>query len=337
MIQCYVLLFALAPIPREPLPREKTFQFVDINGEINDGQRLPCWQDHFGARKEDAQKEGESLGNDIAIEEPEVYMSLVVPAYNEEERLEIMLTEAVEYLQKEYGNQRSKSELNGNRKKPRGSANGHATKTSTAANSPIEPSGWEILIISDGSTDRTVGTALKFASRMGKDSSLIRVVSLGENRGKGGAVTHGMRHVRGKYAVFADADGASKFEDLGKLVHASVEIEDANGRGVAVGSRAHLVGSEAVVKVRLLETRSQCTLLTAAAAIISTQFSDALIPSTASAVNATRNCLDQRYTVRLQTLFTAVIAIHHPVHALRRLDLRCRDADVGRARWYTCR
>ena len=57
-----------------------------------------------------------------------------------------------------------------------------------------------------------------------------------------------MRHVRGQYAIFADADGASKFEDLGKLVEASKKIEDAEGRGVAVGSRAHLVGSEAVVK-----------------------------------------------------------------------------------------
>ncbi|KAL8830361.1 MAG: hypothetical protein Q9191_001471 [Dirinaria sp. TL-2023a] len=241
-LMCYVLLFVLAPIPREPLPQEKTFRFVDINGKIRDGQQLPCWRDSFGARKKDAQKEGEKLGNDIAIERPELYMSLVVPAYNEEERLEIMLTEAVEYLKKEYGKQRSMLELNGNAKNRRTSVNGHVMGTQT------EPSGWEILVISDGSTDKTVEVALRFASRMGKDSTLIRVVSLRENRGKGGAVTHGMRHVRGKYAVFADADGASKFEDLGKLVSASAEIEDANGRGVAVGSRAHLVGSEAVVK-----------------------------------------------------------------------------------------
>ncbi len=59
-----------------------------------------------------------------------------------------------------------------------------------------------------------------------------------------------MRHVRGKYVVFADADGASRFEDLGKLIQACKKVEDAEGRGVAVGSRAHLVGSEAVVKVR---------------------------------------------------------------------------------------
>jgi dolichyl-phosphate beta-glucosyltransferase len=62
-------------------------------------------------------------------------------------------------------------------------------------------------------------------------------------------VTHGMRHVRGEYAIFADADGASKFEDLGKLLRACEEMEDASGRVVAVGSRAHLVGTEAVVTV----------------------------------------------------------------------------------------
>ena len=74
------------------------------------------------------------------------------------------------------------------------------------------------------------------------------MITLEANRGKGGAVTHGMRPARGQYIVFADADGASKFSDLEKLLRACQEIEDAEGRGVAVGSRAHLVGSEAVVQ-----------------------------------------------------------------------------------------
>lgn len=74
------------------------------------------------------------------------------------------------------------------------------------------------------------------------------MVSLSPNRGKGGAVTHGMRHARGQYVVFADADGASDIADLGKLVSACQAAEDGRGRGVAVGSRAHLVGSDAVVK-----------------------------------------------------------------------------------------
>ena len=133
-----------------------------------------------------------------------------------------------------------------------------------------EQKGWEILIVSDGSKDKTEEVAFKFA----RDHQLslhpkgyagpwtprpqegvpippgaIRVVTITQNRGKGGAVTHGLRHVRGQYVVFADADGATKFDDLGKLVDASKEIEDAGGRAVAVGSRAHMVGSEAVVKV----------------------------------------------------------------------------------------
>lgn len=185
----------------------------------------------------------------MPIEEPELFMSVVVPAFNEEERLEGMLEEAVQYLESEYGQ-------------------AHARRKSE-----VERRGWEILIVSDGSTDGTVEKALQFA----KDHQLsqhpvpkpgpwskngdaknqkpthiphgsIRVITLEANRGKGGAVTHGMRHVRGQYVVFADADGASRFSDLGKLVDGCKTIEDKEGRGVAIGSRAHLVGSEATVQ-----------------------------------------------------------------------------------------
>ena len=177
-------------------------------------------------------------------------MSLVVPAYNEEERLGIMLTEAVEYLQHAYGDSTPNPLANGNRVKRK---DAHSTKSNGHASAPIaNERGWEVLVISDGSTDKTIDTALQFARELGgQEASAIRVINLSENRGKGGAVTHGMRHVRGRYAIFADADGASKFDCLGRLVEECQSIEDDDGRGVAVGSRAHLVGSEAVVKVRL--------------------------------------------------------------------------------------
>ena len=193
----------------------------------------------------------------IVIEEAELFMSLVVPAYNEEDRLEAMLTEAVDYLEQEYGVSHSEHKANGiSERRSNGhvkaangntkAANGHTHPTTPAQ----KPQGWEVLIVSDGSTDKTIATALQFARNHGsKIAQCIRVVALQENRGKGGAVIHGMRHVRGQYAVFADADGASRFTDLGKLVGACQAIEDSEGRGIAVGSRAHLVGSEAVVKV----------------------------------------------------------------------------------------
>ncbi|EAT78908.2 hypothetical protein SNOG_13884 [Parastagonospora nodorum SN15] len=185
----------------------------------------------------------------MPIEPPELFMSVVVPAYNEEERLEGMLEEAVNFLESEYGA-------------------AHEGEKGAA-----KDKGWEILIVSDGSKDRTVDKALDFAKehqlsqhpvpkpgpwsdKGGAKAShsthiphgSIRVITLEENRGKGGAVTHGMRHVRGQYIVFADADGASRFDDLGKMVEGCRKVEDKYGRGVAIGSRAHLVGSEAVVK-----------------------------------------------------------------------------------------
>ena len=201
-------------------------------------------------QKKQAQRKGDFSNKGIEVEEAELFMSLVVPAYNEEDRLEAMLTEAVDYLEQEYRVNHSQHKANGSLEKR---TNGHvkATNGYTSPTSPAQRSqGWEVLIISDGSTDKTIATALQFArNRGGKVAECIRVVALQENRGKGGAVVHGMRHVRGKYAVFADADGASRFTDLGKLVRACQQIEDSQGRGIAIGSRAHLVGSEAVVKV----------------------------------------------------------------------------------------
>lgn len=161
-----------------------------------------------------------------SINEAELEMSVVVPAYNEAERIEVMLEEAIEYLDVVYGRTTSLA------KNTKGKAKG----------------GYEILVVDDGSKDKTVDVVLAF-SRRHNLHDILRVVKLEHNRGKGGAVTHGLRHVRGRYTLFVDADGASRFRDLGKLVEGCEAVCDQPGRGVAVGSRAHLVGSEAVVKV----------------------------------------------------------------------------------------
>lgn len=161
-------------------------------------------------------------------------MSVVIPAYNEEERLELMLEEAVAFLDAEYGRVP---------RKEKGKANGQAEKTRGGG-----MGGYEILIVNDGSKDGTVDIALAFSKKHNLHD-ILRICTLQHNRGKGGAVTHGFRHVRGAYAIFADAYGASKFEDLAKLVEGCEAVADESNRSIAVGSRAHLVGSEAVVKV----------------------------------------------------------------------------------------
>ncbi|KAI9790953.1 MAG: dolichyl-phosphate beta-glucosyltransferase [Piccolia ochrophora] len=249
----YLALFIVAPVPRSPLPSEKQYTTVLEDGSISKPQRLPCWLATYNARQEVARRKGDTPSPTQLLDDPEVFVSVVVPAYNEEERLEIMLEEAVAYLQQEYTDpptQPANGTRSSTKSSKRLSSNGSATPHSPSTLLPTH--GWEILIVSDGSTDATVSTALSFARSHRLPPGALRVISLGTNRGKGGAVTHGLRHVRGRYAVFADADGASTFGDLGKLVTACRGVEDEHGRGVAVGSRAHLVGSDAVVKRSLL-------------------------------------------------------------------------------------
>ncbi|OCK77898.1 glycosyltransferase family 2 protein [Lepidopterella palustris CBS 459.81] len=270
----YTALYIVAPVPRSPRRSEKTYKTILPDGNRSEDKQLSCWMDTWNAHREAARrKRGTPLDLTHQLEDAEVFMSVVVPAYNEEKRLGGMLEEAVDFLQREYGDAHTQVTEFPQSANPPGKtkaniqngANGYARtgEASTARK------GWEILIVSDGSTDKTVDQALDFAREHQLSQypapvpgprtpnpthsthiphGSIRVITLEENRGKGGAVTHGMRHVRGRYAVFADADGASKFDDLAKLVEGCQAVEDDLGRGVAIGSRAHLVGSEAVVK-----------------------------------------------------------------------------------------
>ena len=197
------------------------------------------------------------------IEPAEVEMSVVIPAYNEEARITAALEEMVEYLDQQFGRPNGQpSQQEEQQPKPGGQKKDKKGKAATTPHrlvfkpddatgpKPGTPvgGGYEILVVDDGSRDRTVSVALEFSRRHGLHD-ILRVVKLAKNRGKGGAVTHGLRHVRGKYAVFADADGASRFSDLGRLIEGCEDVVDGSNRGVAIGSRAHLVGSEAVVKV----------------------------------------------------------------------------------------
>ena len=132
------------------------------------------------------------------------YLSIIVPAYNEEQRLPVMLDEAIEYLES-----RSKTD----------------SKFT-----------YEIIVVDDGSTDKTTQVALDYADRYGSDK--LRVLTLFKNRGKGGAVRLGVLSSRGERVLFADADGATKFSELAKL---EATLNEANlAKRIVIGSRAHL-------------------------------------------------------------------------------------------------
>lgn len=143
------------------------------------------------------------------LDEPgNVDLSVIVPAYEEEERLPKMLDECLGYLEK-----RRKSN---------------------------PPFSYEVIIVDDGSKDRTSQVGLLYSKDYGTDQ--VRVMTLVRNRGKGGAVKLGFYGSRGKFILFADADGATKFADVEKL-EASMErfaTKPEEDQAIVVGSRAHL-------------------------------------------------------------------------------------------------
>jgi dolichyl-phosphate beta-glucosyltransferase len=106
----------------------------------------------------------------------------------------------------------------------------------------------EIIVVDDGSTDDTHSTALKLAASFPKHIEM-RAIRLKKNRGKGGGVQIGLLGSRGKRVLMVDADGASKFSDLEMLWKEMDTLENVYASSIAIGSRAHLVGTEAVVKV----------------------------------------------------------------------------------------
>jgi putative flippase GtrA len=86
--------------------------------------------------------------------------------------------------------------------------------------------GLEIVVVDDGSTDRTADAAL--------DGGADQVVVLPQNRGKGAAVRAGVSAARGRTIAFTDADLAYSPDQLLRVI-GQVEA----GWDVAIGNRRH--------------------------------------------------------------------------------------------------
>lgn len=104
-------------------------------------------------------------------------LSIIIPAYNEEQRLPAAMYSVLQYL--------------------------HARTYDFC----------EVLVVDDGSKDGTAAVVEKFR----KTHPVVKLVSNPGNRGKGFAVRHGMQVSRGDWVLFTDADLSSPIEELDKL------------------------------------------------------------------------------------------------------------------------
>lgn len=116
-------------------------------------------------------------------------ISVVIPAYNEAERLGSTLERTVDYLSR------------------RGIS-------------------YEVLVVDDGSRDRTIQVAEAFADRG------VRVIRHERNRGKGAAIKTGLLASQGSEVLLSDADASTPIEELAKLERRLPEAP------VVLGSRA---------------------------------------------------------------------------------------------------
>jgi len=118
-------------------------------------------------------------------------ISIVIPAYNEEKRIGKALKKVYEYFKEK----------------------------------KIE---FEIIVVDDGSNDKTVEIVEKFSF----DKKEIRILKHEKNMGKGAAVKTGILNAKGELILFTDADLSTPIEEFEKL---KKEIE--NGYDIAIGSR----------------------------------------------------------------------------------------------------
>src|SRR3984893_3433812 len=118
-------------------------------------------------------------------------LSIIIPSYNEELRLPATLSSIASYIRS------SKRDV-------------------------------EVIVVDDGSRDKTVAVAEQFRNEIPN----LRVGSNDKNRGKGYSVRHGMQVARGDIVLFTDADLSAPIEEVEKLLPAM------NANQVAIGSRA---------------------------------------------------------------------------------------------------
>ncbi len=142
-------------------------------------------------------------------------LTIVVPAYNEAERIGPALDELFGWLRR----------------------GGPARST---GRSSVEIGEWDVLVVDDGSQDDTVGIVeSRPEAQLGPEGTPPRLrVLRRRHAGKGATVTAGMLAAEGDLVVFTDADMATPPDQIPLLTEALATVD------VALGSRIQPDGSD---------------------------------------------------------------------------------------------
>ena len=123
-----------------------------------------------------------------------MYLSVIIPAYNEEKRLSKTLEEIDKYLSKQRVAE----------------ASPHLPPCSASPHSVYD---YEILVVNDGSKDKT---AQVIRDRVSVIQNL-RLIDNKKNNGKGYVVRQGMLEAEGEYRIFTDADNSTSIDQVEKM------------------------------------------------------------------------------------------------------------------------
>lgn len=148
------------------------------------------------------------------------YLSVIIPAYNEEKRISATLLDIGKYLAKQ--------------KYP-----------------------YEIVVVSDGSTDKTADVVRELQKKVEN----LRVIDNKKNCGKGCVVKQGMLKAKGEYRLFMDADNSTTINHLDKfwpfikkecdVVIGSIEVKGAKIKEGAAWYR-RMLGKYSKYVIRIL-------------------------------------------------------------------------------------
>lgn len=146
------------------------------------------------------------------------FISVIVPAYNESERISNTLLEIDRYLT----SQKFK-------------------ELAADYNTDENIKGYEIIVVDDGSSDNTVEIVRNFRGIIKN----LKIIANDKNRGKGYAVRRGMLGAKGKFRVFTDADNSTSVDHLERL------LSYFQGRGIDGIKYSVVIGSRAIKGARI--------------------------------------------------------------------------------------